>query len=174
MTDTSPADRLDTAATGRRSVLAAFAGAAAMGVPGIASAQDAKEAPALAKLVSDGKLPKLADRLPAKPLVVTPIETSGTYGGQLRRGLRGSADHNGILRMVGNQGLVRWNMEFTEVLPNVVESWEVNEASPSSPSSCARACAGRTGIRSPPMTSCFPSRIAARIRSSTAPCPPRW
>ncbi len=129
MTDTSPADRLDTAATGRRSVLAAFAGAAAMGVPGIASAQDAKEAPALAKMVSDGKLPKLADRLPAKPLVVTPIETSGTYGGQLRRGLRGSADHNGILRMVGNQGLVRWNMEFTQVLPNVVESWEVNESS---------------------------------------------
>ena len=28
--------------------------------------------------------------------------------------------------MVGNQGLVRWNLAFTEVLPNVAESWEVN------------------------------------------------
>ena len=44
----------------------------------------------------------------------------------LRRGLRGSADHNGILRMVGNQGLVRWNMAFTEVLPCVASKWAVN------------------------------------------------
>ena len=44
----------------------------------------------------------------------------------MRRGLRGSADHNGILRMVGNQGLVRWNLAFTDVLPGVAERWEVN------------------------------------------------
>ncbi len=114
---------------GRRKVLAGFVGAAALSA-GPAFAQDAaKEAPALAKLVADGKLPKLADRLPASPMVVTPVEKPGTYGGQLRRGLRGSSDHNGILRMVGNQGLVRWNAAFTEVLPNVAESWEVNDTS---------------------------------------------
>ena len=54
------------------------------------------------------------------------VEKVGTYGGSLRRGLRGSADHNGILRMVGNQGLVRWNLAFTEVLPSVAERWDVN------------------------------------------------
>ena len=43
--------------------------------------------------------------------------------------LRGSADHNGILRMVGNQGLVRWNLAFTEVLPGVAEKWDVNATS---------------------------------------------
>lgn len=58
--------------------------------------------------------------------MVKPVEKVGVYGGSLRRGLRGSADHNGILRMVGNQGLVRWNSEFTEVLPNVAEKWEVS------------------------------------------------
>jgi peptide/nickel transport system substrate-binding protein len=89
----------------------------------------AKEAPGLAALVAEGKLAKLADRVGAAPLVVVPVEKAGAYGGQLRRGLRGSADHNGILRMVGNQGLVRWNATFTEVLPNVAEKWEVNEAS---------------------------------------------
>src|SRR5690606_29310509 len=47
-------------------------------------------------------------------------------GGALRRGLRGSADHNGILRMVGNQGLVRWNLAFTETLPGVAARWEIN------------------------------------------------
>lgn len=92
-----------------------------------AGAQDmAREAPELAKLVAGGKLPRLVDRLPAKPLVVKPHETAGRYGGTLRRALRGSADQNGILRMIGNQGLVRWNLEFTEVLPNVAESWTVN------------------------------------------------
>ena len=84
-----------------------------------------KEAPDLAKLAAEGKLPKLADRLPASPMVVN-VEKVGKYGGSLRRGLRGSADHNGILRLVGNQGLVRWNLEFTAVLPNVAEKWDVN------------------------------------------------
>lgn len=111
----------------RRSVLKGLAGAAAVSaLPGAALAQGAaREAPAFAKLAAEGKLPPLAERISAKPLI---IETAkpGTYGGSLRRGLRGSADHNGILRMVGNQGLVRWNLAFTEVLPNVAERWEIN------------------------------------------------
>jgi peptide/nickel transport system substrate-binding protein len=112
----------------RRAVLAGLTGAAAVAIlPGTLGAQGvAKEAPDLAKLVAENKLPPLAQRIPASPLVVTPVEKVGVYGGQLRRGLRGSADHNGILRMVGNQGLTRWNMAFTEPLPNVAEKWEVN------------------------------------------------
>lgn len=111
----------------RRKVLGTIAGSAALvAMPGLARAQAAKEAPELARLVADGKLPALSARLPSTPLVVTPVEKVGTYGGQLRRGLRGSSDHNGILRMVGNQGLVRWNLAFTEALPNVAERWEVN------------------------------------------------
>jgi peptide/nickel transport system substrate-binding protein len=91
-----------------------------------ASAQTAaKEAPALAKLVTDGKLPALATRLPSDPLVIQ-VAKIGTYGGTLRRGLRGSADHNGILRILGNQSLLRWNLEFTQVLPNVATKWETN------------------------------------------------
>ncbi len=111
----------------RRDVLKGFAGAAAVAsLSGKAFAQAAtKEAPDLAKAVADGKLPKLADRVPSSPLVIK-VEKVGKYGGALRRGLRGSADHNGILRLVGNQGLVRWNLAFTEVLPNVAEKWTVN------------------------------------------------
>lgn len=112
--------------TDRRTVLKGFAGAAALAsFGGSALAQQAKEAPGLAKLVADKKLPALAQRLPSTPMVVQ-VEKIGGYGGALRRGLRGSADHNGILRMVGNQGLVRWNMAFTEVLPCVAAKWEVN------------------------------------------------
>ena len=86
-------------------------------LPGPALAQAAaKEAPDLAKLVAEGKLPPLAERLPDEARWSSRASTKvGIYGGALRRGLRGSADHNGILRMVGNQGLVRWNLQFTEV-----------------------------------------------------------
>ncbi len=111
---------------GRRTVLKGFAGAAALaGIGGNALAQQSKESPLLAKMVSDGKLPPLAQRMSTMPLVIQ-AEKVGTYGGAIRRGLRGSADHNGILRLVGNQGLVRWNLAFTEVLPCVAASWDVN------------------------------------------------
>jgi peptide/nickel transport system substrate-binding protein len=113
----------------RRHLLKGLAGAAMVStLPGMAFAAAPKEAPALAKLVADGKLPTHAERVSASPLIIK-VDKIGRYGGSLRRGLRGSADHNGILRMVGNQGLVRWNLAFTEVLPNVAESWEVNAES---------------------------------------------
>ena len=92
-----------------------------------ALAQEFNEAPMLAEKVAAGELPPVEERLPAEPQVVTPHESVGNYGGVIRRGLRGSADHNGILRFVGPQGLTRWDPQFTEVVPNVAESWEISE-----------------------------------------------
>lgn len=48
-----------------------------------AAAASAKEAPALAELVKQGKLPPLEKRLPEEPMVLTPIEEVGVYGGQM-------------------------------------------------------------------------------------------
>ncbi|MBI1777453.1 MAG: ABC transporter substrate-binding protein [Proteobacteria bacterium] len=112
----------------RRGFMAGASGLAAYSMLGRSALaqQGAKEAPDLAKLVQDKKLPPLAERLPKSPMVVTPWEKQGVYGGQIRRGLRGGQDHNGILRLVGNMGLTRWNLEFTEPLPNVAERWDVN------------------------------------------------
>ncbi|MDX2101230.1 MAG: ABC transporter substrate-binding protein [Alphaproteobacteria bacterium] len=109
----------------RRTVLSGVAGLAALS-SAPAFGQAAREAPELARMVAANQLPPLAERLPRSPMVVTPHERAGSYGGTMRRGLRGSSDHNGILRMVGNQGLVRWNLAFTQVEPNVAERWEVN------------------------------------------------
>jgi peptide/nickel transport system substrate-binding protein len=125
MTHHDDARRHRGAGIDRRDLLRGVAGAAFVSLAGQALAQAAGEAPDLARLAGEGKLPKLAGRLPANPLVIT-VDKVGRYGGALRRGLRGSSDHNGILRLVGNQGLVRWNLAFTEVLPNVAEKWEVN------------------------------------------------
>ncbi|WP_235912935.1 ABC transporter substrate-binding protein [Oceanomicrobium pacificus] len=74
-------------------------------------------------------LPPVDERLPANPEVITPLSEVGTYGGTMRRFLSGSNDHNSILRFVSPQGLTRWKPDFSEVIPNVAESWEVNEDS---------------------------------------------
>ncbi|WP_376093171.1 ABC transporter substrate-binding protein [Roseomonas sp. CCTCC AB2023176] len=113
---------------GRRAALAGVAGAAALSLGGRGAAAQgaAREAPDLARQVAANALPPLNQRLPSDPLVVTPVERVGRHGGTLRRGLRGSADHNGILRLVGNQGLTRWNLQFTDVLPGVASRWEVS------------------------------------------------
>src|SRR5882724_6913775 len=117
----------------RRSFVAGTAGVAGASLTGaglVAGSADAqapaREAPDLAQAAQAGRIPPLAQRLPSRPMVVTPVERVGTYGGTMRRGLSGSSDHNGILRMIGNMGLTRWNMEMTDVLPNVAERWDVS------------------------------------------------
>lgn len=83
------------------------------------------EAPELAELVAAGTLPAAAERLPLHPVVVTPYEGIGQYGGEmldLYDGVRLAE-----FREYGYENLVRWNVEGTEVIPNIAESWEVNE-----------------------------------------------
>jgi peptide/nickel transport system substrate-binding protein len=105
--------------------LSAAAAASLLGVPGLANTFN--EAPDLAQMVANGTLPPVEERLPASPEVVEVLHSIGTYGGELRRVLGGSSDHNSILRIVGPQGLVRWNPEFTAIVPNVAERWEASE-----------------------------------------------
>ncbi len=85
------------------------------------------EAPMLADMVAAGDLPPVAERLPVNPLVVEPNDRTGVYGGTWRMGSRGGLDGALFTRTIGYEGLVRWNAEWTEVVPNVAESWEVNE-----------------------------------------------
>lgn len=91
-----------------------------------AQAMTYQEAPSLAALVAAGKLPKVADRLPKDPEMVKPVQSIGTYGGTLRTAVRGDADHNAILKMIGNQGLTRWTMDYDHPIPNLAESWDVS------------------------------------------------
>lgn len=89
-------------------------------VPAVAFAY--QDAPSLA-----GKgLPAVDERLPAEPEVIEALEGVGVYGGTIRRFLSGSNDHNSILRFVSPQGLTRWSPDFSAIIPNVAERWEVN------------------------------------------------
>ncbi len=86
-----------------------------------------QEAPQLATKVEAGELPPVDERLPDNPEMITPYESVGIYGGTIKRGLVGGNDHNNILRIVGPMGLVRWNLDYTEVIPNLAESWEISD-----------------------------------------------
>ncbi len=92
-----------------------------------ALADDYAEAPQLSALVEAGELPPLVERIPLQPEVIEPLETVGSYGGTIRSALRGDGDGNGVTLLVGPQGLVRWEMDFSGVRPNIAESWEVND-----------------------------------------------
>lgn len=93
---------------------------------GAGAAAKYNEAPQLAELVKAGKLPPVEERLPENPMVLTPIEKIGKYGGDLRTAIVGGhmAD---MQRYQGYEGLLRWAPDWSQPIPNVAESWEANE-----------------------------------------------
>ena len=83
-----------------------------------------KEAPALAQLVKDGKLPKLEQRLPDTPVVVLPIKDVGQYGGTWHRGWTGIKDFHCYGRLV-YEPMLRWPRDPKDaVQPGLAEAWE--------------------------------------------------
>jgi peptide/nickel transport system substrate-binding protein len=85
-----------------------------------------KEAPSLAALVASGKLPPVAQRLPAEPMVVQPLREIGTYGGTWRRGFIGPGDSENGNRLRSGDKLVFFDASGTKLMPSVVRGWEVS------------------------------------------------
>jgi peptide/nickel transport system substrate-binding protein len=83
-----------------------------------------KEAPQLAALVREGKLPPVEQRLPKNPPVVAPVERIGKYGGAWRTALLGGADTVWLLRTLNYENLVRWDRAWSKVLPNIAATVE--------------------------------------------------
>ncbi|MET9021458.1 ABC transporter substrate-binding protein [Actinopolymorpha sp. NPDC004070] len=83
-----------------------------------------KEAPDLAAQVKSGDLPPLGQRLPDKPLVVEPLDGVGVHGGVWRTA-SSNADGAWMYQYIGDAGLTRWNRDWTGVVPNVAESFEI-------------------------------------------------
>ncbi|MCY3901409.1 MAG: ABC transporter substrate-binding protein [Caldilineaceae bacterium] len=90
-----------------------------------ASASRYNEAPMLAEMVANGQVPPVDERLPLNPLVITPEEEIGDYGGIWNR-LATSAGDNQLGGKVGGEHLVRYNKDGSQINPNVFESWEVS------------------------------------------------
>ena len=85
------------------------------------------EAPELAGLVLAGELPPAEERLPENPMVVEVVDRIGVYGGDWNTSMRAAQDNAWLVRTFGYEHLVRWNPEWTAIVPNVAESLEVNE-----------------------------------------------
>lgn len=87
------------------------------------------EAPELKKLVSEGKLPKLEDRLPKQTdvLVVEPLDGIGKYGGNWRRGFTGPADHENGNRIVSFDKILFFDYTGNEIIPSLAKDWKLND-----------------------------------------------
>ncbi|KKB12508.1 hypothetical protein VE25_06110 [Devosia geojensis] len=103
---------------------------------GFAAAQDYNEAPVLAERVGAGDLPAVEERLPASPMVVTPFESVGQYGGTWRLTMASASDISTLVRTIGYENLTRWDTWLPgqeqqdvvpDVKPNVAESIEVED-----------------------------------------------
>ncbi len=83
------------------------------------------EAPMLADLVKQSKLPAVDQRLPANPMVMPVIESTGKYGGTMRRGFNGVSDRWGPTKCQ-DHGMA-WYDKDLNMRPRIAESWEIND-----------------------------------------------
>ena len=80
----------------------------------------------LRELVVQGALPPVSERLPENPLVVTPVESVGRYGGTWRR-LAISRYDSLMGSRLGYEPLVRWDRSGKKIVPGLAERWEILE-----------------------------------------------
>ena len=85
-----------------------------------------KEAPQLAALVKEGKLPPVAQRLPVEPLVIKPLEATGKYGGTWRRAFIGPSDGENGNRIMASDKLLFWDYTGAKIVPSVAKGYEMS------------------------------------------------
>jgi peptide/nickel transport system substrate-binding protein len=86
-----------------------------------------KEAPELAALVQQGKLPPVAERIGQDPLVLQPAHGIGRYGGTIRKaftGIAGGTEATAFRFAAGPDSFVYWDWEWRKLVPNIARSFE--------------------------------------------------
>ena len=68
-----------------------------------------------------------AGRLPENPLVITPTDRPGVQGGDWNHALVGGGALSTVVRCQGYEPQVRFDPTWTGLIPNVSESYEVND-----------------------------------------------
>ncbi len=105
---------------------AVLAAPLALACAGAAWAATYQEAPDLADMVKAGKLPAVAERLPDDPMVVTPQDSVGTYGGTWHATMLGPSDHWWLIKTVSYESLIRFDPNTGKLIPNLAESFQAN------------------------------------------------
>ena len=85
-----------------------------------------KEAPELAALVQQGKLPSVDKRVGQDPLVVQPL-TIGKYGGTMHKAIFGQGTNDLSLARFATGGapLLLWDYQWKTIMPNIARSFTV-------------------------------------------------
>ena len=83
-----------------------------------------QESPLLAEKVKAGKLPSVEKRLPDEPLVITPYDKIGKYGGIIRQTHMGPADSTGYWRIM-HEPFVYYDEMYKKIYPNVATKYEI-------------------------------------------------
>jgi len=86
-----------------------------------------KEAPMLAELVKQGKLPPVVQRVPSEPMVLKPLHEIGRYGGTWRRGFIGPSDGENGNRINSSDKLLLWDVTGSKIVPCVAKGWEMGK-----------------------------------------------
>lgn len=85
------------------------------------------EAPQLAELVAQGKLPPVDQRLPAEPLVVTPRNEIGKYGGEQRGAAFGPRTGQLDTEALRMQSLLFIEPDLQSLSPNILKAYEASD-----------------------------------------------
>jgi peptide/nickel transport system substrate-binding protein len=129
-----PAAQPTTAAGGATAAPAATAApitvssAAPTAAPPATGSGKYKEAPQLADLVKQGKLPVVDQRLPSNPRALKPLEQTGQYGGTWHRAYKGLSDRWGPTKL-NEEFLIKWDVpdpNTIKVIASFTEKWEQN------------------------------------------------
>lgn len=84
------------------------------------------EAPVLAELVREGRLPPLGQRIALEPAVLQGVDGIGRYGGTWQRLVNSVNDFNTIYWRLSGSNLVRWSPQGYPLVPHVAKAWEVS------------------------------------------------
>jgi peptide/nickel transport system substrate-binding protein len=86
------------------------------------------EAPMLAERVAAGDLPPVEERLPPDPVVITPLEEIGQYGGSTSVAIGNpNAMFGDPQAVMGTELILRIAPDFSSITSGLAESWEFND-----------------------------------------------
>ncbi len=85
------------------------------------------EAPMLAAMVAAGELPPVQERLPEEPLVVQPLASIGSYGGNLIGAANYPTYGADDVWSARIQGLLKPSMDLSTVVANAASGWQASD-----------------------------------------------
>ena len=86
-----------------------------------------QEAPMLKVKVAAGEIPPVEERLPEEPLVISPFEEIGQYGGTVHLFTTSATDPEDALYINNFRPLLSVALDCSTIIPNIAKKWEFSK-----------------------------------------------